>query len=129
MINDERMIPCYDVLAMLCDAVIERMPILERSAREIPADMHVTLHTLIYAADRAGVDELQTVNQQLTYLCGPEFVAQSETDEKCVHELIRQNTNLIMPEEGWKIERLIQIAREEGIQYTPSERYQKVVLY
>lgn len=89
--------------------------------------MFVTLHTLIYAADRAGIDELYTVRQQLVCMCGKEFAAQAETDEKCIHEIIKENINLIMPEEGWKVERLIQIARDEGVQYTATERSQKVV--
>lgn len=92
----------------------------------IPADMYMTLYTLIYAADRAGVDELLTVREQLTHLCGEEFVRQSEKDDKCIHEVIKENINLIMPEEGRKVERILQIAKEEGIQYIPTENSQKV---
>lgn len=88
--------------------------------------MNVTLHTLIYAADRAGIDELHTIKKQLTYLCGEKFASQSETDDKCIHEVIRDNINLIMPEEGQKVERLIQIAKDQGIQYIPTEASQNV---
>lgn len=86
----------------------------------------MTLHTLMYAAPRAGIDELFTASTQLGYLCGPEFVKQSETDEKCINETIRENINLIMPSEGWKVERLIQIARDEGVQYQPTEKCMRV---
>eukprot|EP00826_Nyctotherus_ovalis_P060979 TRINITY_DN862_c0_g1_i1.p1 TRINITY_DN862_c0_g1~~TRINITY_DN862_c0_g1_i1.p1 ORF type:complete len:255 (+),score=53.84 TRINITY_DN862_c0_g1_i1:371-1135(+) len=122
------MIPCYDIIAMLCDAVLERMPLLQKMGKEIPPDMYVTLHTLIYAAPRAGIEELVTVGRQLGFLCGPEFVKQSQTDEKCVNETIRENINLILPEEGWRIEKLIQIAKEEGIQYTPTEKSNQAYL-
>lgn len=121
------MVPCYDIIAMLCDAVLERMPLLQKMGKEIPPDMYMTLHTLIYAGPRAGVEELMTIGRQLTILCGPEFAKQSHTDEKCVNETIRDNINLILPEEGWKIEKLIQIAKEEGIQYSPTERSNQVL--
>jgi hypothetical protein len=121
------MIPCYDILAMLCDAVLERMPLLQKMGKEIPADMYITLHTLIYAGSRSGIDELVTIARQLGYLCGPEFVKQSEMDEKCINETIRENINLIMPEEGWKVERLLEIAKDEGIGYSPTERANQVI--
>lgn len=88
--------------------------------------MFMTIHTLMYAAPRAGIDELLTISRQLSYLCGPEFTKQSETDERCINETIRENINLIMPEEGWKVDRLIKIAKDEGIQYCPTERCQTV---
>lgn len=120
------MIPCYDIIAMLCDAVLERMPFLQKMGREVPPDMYMTLHTLIYAGSRAGIDELGTVAKQLGIICGPEFVKQSHTDEKCINETVRDNINLIMAEEGWKVERLLQIAKNEGIQYIPTERLNRV---
>jgi hypothetical protein len=80
----------------------------------------------MYSTNKAGIDELFTIRQQLSYMTGKEFEAQSYTDDKCIHEVIKENINLIMPEEGWKVERLIQIARDEGIQYIPTERSQKV---
>lgn len=33
MINDERMIPCYDILAMMCDGVLERMPVMMKMGK------------------------------------------------------------------------------------------------
>jgi len=121
------MIPCYDIIAMLCDAVLERIPFLQKMGREIPPDMHTTLHTLIYAASRSGIDELMTILRQLSYLCGPEFVKKSEVDEECVNETIRENINIIIPEEGWRVKRLLEIAKEEGIQYSPTERASQVL--
>lgn len=84
--------------------------------------MYVTLHTLIYASARAGIEELMTIGQQVTAFYGKEFAKQAETDEKSINDTIRQNISIIMPEEGWKIARLIEIAREEGLPYTPTER-------
>ena len=84
--------------------------------------MFVTLHTLVYASHRAGIDELMTIGHQIASLYGKEFAKQSETDEKCINDTVRQNINLIMPEEGWKVARLLEIAREEGLMYSPTEK-------
>eukprot|EP00826_Nyctotherus_ovalis_P059341 TRINITY_DN8243_c0_g1_i8.p1 TRINITY_DN8243_c0_g1~~TRINITY_DN8243_c0_g1_i8.p1 ORF type:complete len:135 (-),score=16.87 TRINITY_DN8243_c0_g1_i8:391-795(-) len=127
MINDERMVLCYDVLAMLCSFVLERIPFLQKTRKEIPPDMYMTLHTLIYAGSRSGIDELMTARRQLSTLCGKEFVKKSETDEMCVNEIIRENINIVMPEEGWKVERLMQLAKDEGIQYSPTEMSNQVL--
>lgn len=96
--------------------------------REIPSDLLTTLHTLLYASNRAGVDELVGIGDQIAKLCGKDFVKKTENDEKCVHEVVRQNINLITPDEGWKVARLIEIAREVNQPYTPSERCLAVTL-
>jgi len=85
--------------------------------------MHVPLHTLMYSADKAGIDELYTLRQDLSCITGKEFKAESYTDDKC----IKKNINLIVPEEKWKVERLIQIAEDDGIQYMPTEGSQEVI--
>lgn len=88
--------------------------------------MFVTLHTLVYAADRANIDELVAVKGQIQRVYGKEFSDASETDLSNVNEVIRENINLIMPENGRKIARLVDIAKEEGILYQPAEIYQAV---
>jgi len=84
--------------------------------------MFVTLHTLVYASSRSGIEELGKIGHQVTVLYGKEFAKQSETDEKCINEVVRENINLIMPEEGWKAQRLIEIAKEENIKYEPTPK-------
>lgn len=116
------MLPCFDVLSTMCDNMFERVPMLVKMGREIPSDMLTTLHTLLYASNRAGVEELVTIGSIITNLCGKKFASQTEKDEKCVHEVVRENINMITPEEGWKVERLMEIAREVNLPYTPSER-------
>ena len=127
LINDERMIPCFEVLDMLCQNTIERAQMLAKIGKDIPPDMKTTLHTLVYASNRAGVEELVSIGNKISVACGKDFAKETETDEKCVHPVIRENINLISPEEGWKVERLIQLASEEGIQYQPSERAMTVL--
>jgi hypothetical protein len=102
--------------------MFERVPVLVKMKDEIPSDMLTTLHTLLYASNRAGVDELVSIGSSIANLCGKKFVSQTKKDEKCVHEVVRENINMITPEEGWKVERLMEIAREINLPYTPSER-------
>ena len=90
--------------------------------REVPPDMYVTLHTLVYSSNKAEIDELQKIGQQIVSLYGKEFAKQAEMDPKSINDTIRENINLVMPEEGWKVARLMELAREEGLQYTPTEK-------
>ena len=89
--------------------------------------MFVCLHTLVYASDRASIDELVEVRKQILRVYGKEFVDASYSDLNNINEVIRDNINLIMPESGRKISRLVEIAKEEGIMYQPSEIYQAVL--
>jgi len=88
----------------------------------MPADMHVTLHTLVYASHRAGIPELEKIGGQICAFYGKEIAKKAETDASCVNEIIRNNINITMPDEGKKVERLIGFATEEGIKYHPSEK-------
>ena len=45
-----------------------------------------------------------------------------ERDKKCIDEIIKENINLVIPEEGWKVNKLIEIAKDYGIKYNPSEK-------
>ncbi len=83
--------------------------------------MFVTMQTLIYAASRSGIEELSKVQAEFRRVYGNPFVTAAETDPHNVNETIREDINLIMPESGWKVARLIEIAREEGITYQPTE--------
>ena len=79
------------------------------------------MHTLVYAAHRSTIDELITVRTEFQKVYGPEFIHASEADPNNINEIIRENINLIMPEKGRKIARLMEIAREENIQYHPTQ--------
>lgn len=94
--------------------------------------MQQTFHTLIYAAPRLEVDELMQVRQQLCGLLGEKEAKKAETDDSCINKIVSinsshnlypqilENINLKIPEEGEKIKRLIEIAKERNIEYKPS---------
>jgi hypothetical protein len=85
------------------------------------------LQTMLYASHRLEIEELKIFEQEITKLCGKEFVHQVEWDKKCIDENIRQNLNPIMPEEGQKVAKLYEIANSEGIVYHPSARSELVL--
>lgn len=83
--------------------------------------MFITMHSLAYGAHRANIDELLKVRWHLEQVYGKEFINASETDPHNVNETIRENINLIMPDNGRKVAHLIEIAKNSGIAYNPSE--------
>jgi len=82
--------------------------------------MDQNFRTLIYAAPRMEIDELLQVRRQLEKILGKEFVLAADTDEEALNKVVAANINIRIPEEGEKVKRLIDIARERNIDYKPS---------
>jgi hypothetical protein len=83
--------------------------------------MEQTLHSLIYSAPRIDIDEMIQIRKMLEKLKGPEFVKESDTNPLLINKVIIENINLRIPEEGEKISKLIEIAKEKNINYQPSQ--------
>ena len=103
--------------------------------------MDQNFRTLIYAAPRMEIDELLQVRRQLEKILGKEFVLAADSDEEALNKVVSinilglsssshirflifiqvaANINIRIPEEGEKVKRLIDIARERNIDYKPS---------
>ena len=89
--------------------------------RDMPPDMIITFHTLVYSAYRSNCDELIQVRGQIEKRFGKEFVKASDSDLSNLNDVIKNNINMIMPEMGLKIKRLIELANESNVDYHPSE--------
>ena len=61
MINDENLIPCFDIVSILCDQLNGRLKTIEKFGPS--KDMDSTFRTLVYAATRMEVDELIEVRR------------------------------------------------------------------
>jgi len=85
-----------------------------------PKDMDMTFHTLAHVAPKMDVDELNLVRYQLGLLLGKEFLIKSDQDRSCIHKTINEKIDIFVPEEGQVIKRLVELAKERNIQYTPS---------
>eukprot|EP00826_Nyctotherus_ovalis_P022943 TRINITY_DN1768_c0_g2_i9.p1 TRINITY_DN1768_c0_g2~~TRINITY_DN1768_c0_g2_i9.p1 ORF type:complete len:294 (+),score=79.78 TRINITY_DN1768_c0_g2_i9:49-930(+) len=126
LINDERLVFCYELLTIRCDEVIERMPDIAKAKKDVPQLLHKPLQTILYASHRLQIEELKAFEKIITKLCGKEFVHQAEADQKCVDENVKQNINPIMPEAGQRVDKLLEIASAENVLFCLSEKSQQV---
>ncbi len=90
--------------------------------------LKTTLQTLVYAAPKANVQELAELREQLRLVYGAKFIKTADTDLANVHETIRENINIISMPTGLKVERLVRLASEEGVDYKPSDKSRAVFL-
>ena len=60
LINDENLVPCYDVASTMCDQVKGRLEYIKKFGA--PPDMAQTFATLIHIAPKLGVEELMLVS-------------------------------------------------------------------
>ena len=71
LINDEALVPCYDVASTMCDQVKGRLEYISKQGP--PNDMNQTFATIIHVAPKLDVEELSKVRKQLASLLGKEF--------------------------------------------------------
>jgi hypothetical protein len=86
------MVPCYDIVSILCDQLNGRLKTIEKFGP--PKDMDQNFRTLIYAAVRMEIDELTQVRNQLGKLLGKEFLLSAESDESAINKVV-SHTNYI----------------------------------
>ena len=80
------MIPCFDIISILCDQLNGRLKTIEKFGP--PKDMDQNFRTLIYAAPRMEIDELMQVRRQLEKILGKEFVLAADTDEEALNKVV-----------------------------------------
>ena len=66
------MIPCYDLISIMCDQLNGRVKTIQKFGP--PKDMDQTFRTLIYASSRMEIDEMSYIRISLERLLGKEFV-------------------------------------------------------
>ncbi|CDW76626.1 UNKNOWN [Stylonychia lemnae] len=136
LINEENLIPCFDIVSIMCDQLNGRLKTIEKFGP--PKDMDQTFRTLCYASIRLEIDELVQVRQQLGKLLGKQFLISADKDEECVNKVVSlkrflsnpfeqivAQINIKIPEEGEKIKRLVELAKERNIDYKPSMEAQQ----
>lgn len=72
MIREDFTIEAYEIIALLCDLVHERMKHL-LSQDECPPDLLDSVATLLYAAPRCDISELEVVEKQFVKRYGKNF--------------------------------------------------------
>ena len=61
LINEENLVPCFDIISIMCDQVNGRLKQISKFGP--PKDMSNTFHTLIYAAPRMEIEELMVIRK------------------------------------------------------------------
>ena len=86
MINDEGFVPCYDVLHTMCDQVAGRLTYISKYGA--PKDMNETFATIIHAAPKMDVKELEGVKRELALLLDEHFVKECNTNMDLINKVV-----------------------------------------
>lgn len=72
LIRDDYMIEAYDILSLTCELLSERLKLISFS-KECPPDLVSSVATLMYAAPRVDIPELQEIRRQFRAKYGKKF--------------------------------------------------------
>jgi vacuolar protein sorting-associated protein IST1 len=72
LIRDDNLIEAFDILSLTCELLSERLKLITFS-KECPPDLVSSVATLIYAAPRVDIPELQEIRKQFRAKYGKKF--------------------------------------------------------
>jgi len=82
--------------------------------------MNETFATIIHAAPKMDVKELEEVKTELATLFDKDFVKECKTNKDLINKVVRENIDPRKPEEGEVGLRMYNLAQERNINYKPS---------
>eukprot|EP00281_Chroomonas_sp_CCMP1168_P031408 CAMPEP_0206247902 /NCGR_PEP_ID=MMETSP0047_2-20121206/20066_1 /ASSEMBLY_ACC=CAM_ASM_000192 /TAXON_ID=195065 /ORGANISM="Chroomonas mesostigmatica_cf, Strain CCMP1168" /LENGTH=206 /DNA_ID=CAMNT_0053673475 /DNA_START=19 /DNA_END=635 /DNA_ORIENTATION=- len=109
-----------DILAALCDLLLARFPLVEKHKTKEPCvpDIKELVSTIIWAAPRAEIQELQVVSKQLAIKYGPELATEAGANVgDCVNQRIYFSFNYRTPSYSEVNKQLAAIALQHGINW------------
>ena len=118
LINEEGMVPVYDVVSTMCDQVNGRLTQIEKFGA--PKDMNNTFATIIHAAPKLDVKELIEVRKILSRILDPEFVRECDRNYDLINSVVANNIDFKKPEDGEVVLRMVNLAKERNIDYMPT---------
>ena len=118
LINEEGMVPVYDVVSTMCDQVNGRLTQIEKFGG--PKDMNNTFATIIHAAPKLDVKELIEVRKILSKILDPEFVRECDRNYDLINSVVANNIDFKKPEDGEVVLRMVNLAKERNIEYMPT---------
>ncbi|CCI43046.1 unnamed protein product [Albugo candida] len=117
IIRDDFLVEGYEILALLCELVAERMNLIE-SQKKCPIDLKESLCTILWAASRTEIPELIEVKKQLSKKYGQEFITAAEQNLKgCVNERVISKLGVEVSEMPPSAYLVINYLREIAKQY------------
>jgi hypothetical protein len=108
LINEENLMPVYDVVSIMCDQINGRMTMIAKYGP--PADMNQTFATVIHAAPKLDCKELMQVSEQLSIVLDDKFVKESMTNYDLINPVVAANIDFKTPEQGEVIYKLCILA-------------------
>merc|ERR1712000_10024 len=117
IIKDEGRVKVYEIISLGCQKLIERVNYLAKCKySEVPKDMHVVLHTLIYCTDRTDIDELTEIKEQIGLKFAEAYLKRANLDkDKVVNRNVVENLGCNVPDPQVIDAKLEDIANEYGI--------------
>lgn len=80
LIREDDTVEAYEILSLECELVFERVKLIE-ATKECPEDLKCCISTIIWAADRVDIPELQEIRKQFRYKYGKKF------EEACMNNV------------------------------------------
>ena len=93
MINDEGMVPCFDIVSILCDQLNGRLKTIEKFGP--PKDMDQNFRTLAYASTRMEIDEMMNVRKEIGKMLGKDFLLAADSDEYAVNKVVSEGNAIL----------------------------------
>lgn len=118
LINEENIIPVYDVVNTYCDQLNGRLNQIVKFG--VPKDMNQTFATIIHSAAKLDCDELMQVRKMISPLFDKQFIKECDSNYDMLNPVVAQNIDIKIPEQGEVVLRLVNLAQERNIDYIPS---------
>lgn len=97
VIREDFLIEAYELLELLCELVHERVKYIA-SSKECPPDLVEAVSTLIWAASRVEIAEMEQIKKQLVKKFGGKFASDAELNVgNCVNARIVQKLSVQPP--------------------------------
>lgn len=117
VIREDFIVEAYEILELFCQLILSRLGVIQ-VAKECPADLKEAVCTLIYAAPRAEVKELQVIRQQLFYKFGKEFANEAIMNkDNCVNARVIHKLAVQTPENYMVYNYLNEVAKSYGVDW------------
>ena len=97
VIREDFLIEAYELLELMCELVHERVKFIA-SEKECPRDLNEAVSSLIWAAARVDITEMEQIKKQLVKKYGSKFAANAENNvDSCVNIRLFQKLSVQPP--------------------------------
>lgn len=130
VVRDERTLKAFEVLEILCEQLIVRLPLVSAS-KELPDELREPIASVIYAAKRAlELPELTSAKQQFGRKYGKDFAKSCEDDKTAkacgAHPAILDALKVRAVDDTECVARLEIIAKANGLEIEPESAKEDV---